>query len=396
MLKSFVAILKASNLNVEGDSISVKGYTISDLNCLQQLDNQQCVNLYSINNNVVNYSDLSIGEVIDMELSLLHLTKIGYYESLKSFISQNQYELPNKPYYIRDVDCYDNDSNIIVKSYIEIISLIDSIKANAKHNYSEIDIDFSLIIREDKALLLPFIFDEKIVQQFNDENINSIKSVSSVFEEQNSDKKFLFVNELIDFLSPIEEDDRFFYLLSNIQEFVDNSNNAYQYYIRNFSYNKLKTELDNAALDYSKKIQSVINESQTKLIAIPTAFVLAVASMDFSKIDTGKNIGLIFSLFIFSVLIDIFLRNQKSTLGFITNNIETYKNSFRSSNQILQDAFSIVDIELKMQKTRLLIIRYITWGLPIVLSITAMVLYLHQNPEIILNIKQWFSQTFQK
>jgi len=128
-------------------------------------------------------------------------------------------------------------------------------------------------------------------------------------KERTLKKKMIFINELIESLNSREENSRFKYFLSHITEFYDKCNNAYQFYLRDFSYNKLKIELDSKALEYTQKIQSVINDSQTKLIAIPTAFVLVFAAFDFTDLLAIKNIATILSLFIFALLIQFFLNN---------------------------------------------------------------------------------------
>jgi hypothetical protein len=149
-------------------------------------------------------------------------------------------------------------------------------------------------------------------------------------------------------------------------------------------------------LDYSKKIQSVINEAQTKLIAIPTAFVLAISNMDFSDILNNKNIGIICSLFVFSWLIELFIKNQQSALTFINQNINLYKGSFKTTNKIVQESFEVVDKEWKKQNQRVAIIRYITWGIPILLLIISIIFLLIQKPIIIDTIAQWYNHTYQK
>ena len=73
------------------------------------------------------------------------------------------------------------------------------------------------------------------------------------YSKKNSEEKLLFINELMEFLSNVTEENRFVYLLQNFNEYYSKSIDSFQYYIRNFSYNKLKSELDNAILDYSKK-----------------------------------------------------------------------------------------------------------------------------------------------
>ena len=234
-------------------------------------------------------------------------------------------------------------------------------------------------------MFLPFIYDSSDIRDIKIEDSEKFTFLSDLFNNSDSDKKLLFINELIDFLSPYNENDRFRYLLLYICEFISKANNAYQYYIRNFSYNKLKSELDNAALEFSKKIQTVINESQTKLIAIPAAFVLSAANIEFNNILSIKNITILISLYIFAVLIGIFLNNQSSVLKMIDKNIQSYKDTFDSNNSVVKEAFTLVDKELKKQKTRLLVTQFINWGIPVLLTLSYIIIFL-ANTSIITSV----------
>jgi hypothetical protein len=399
MLNQFVNIINSvdiSDIDIVGDSIFIKNYTITDLPFLNELDTQQCINSFNRNGKIVVYSDLKINDIIDTELSLLRLTTIGYYENFDTFIRKYKYSIPTNQYYIREFKCFCSESNPNIVAYQNIVVLIDSIKQNAKHCYNETDIEYSVVFREDKALFLPFIYDVTDVQKITTTDNEKLKSISLAFENNDSDnKKLIYINELIDFLSSENESERFKFLLSHIAEYADRASNAYQYYIRNFSYNKLKTELDNAALDYSKKIQSVINDAQTKLIAIPTAFLLATASMDFTKIVSGKSIGIIVGLFIFAWLIELFIKNQASALVFIKQNIDVYKKTFKSMNDIVKESFEIVDTEWEKQIERITIIRWIVWIVPIAILIVSIIFLFTQKP-IINTIAEWYNQIRQK
>lgn len=195
-------------------------------------------------------------------------------------------------------------------------------------------------------------------------------------KKNNSEEKLLFINELMEFLSNVTEENRFVYLLQNFNEYYSKSIDSFQYYIRNFSYNKLKSELDNAILDYSKKIQSVINDAQSKLIAIPAAFVLAAANIEFDNILSIKNIAILISLYIFALLIGIFLNNQSSVLNMIDINIQSYKGSFGGNGNVVKDAFILVDKELIKQKNRLFITQFINWGIPALLTLLYIVIFI--------------------
>lgn len=199
---------------------------------------------------------------------------------------------------------------------------------------------------------------------------------TELFKKNNSEEKLLFINELMEFLSNVTEENRFVYLLQNFNEYYSKSIDSFQYYIRNFSYNKLKSELDNAILDYSKKIQSVINDAQSKLIAIPAAFVLAAANIEFDNILSIKNIAILISLYIFALLIGIFLNNQSSVLNMIDINIQSYKGSFGGNGNVVKDAFILVDKELIKQKNRLFITQFINWGIPALLTLLYIVIFI--------------------
>ena len=377
MLRRIIDIIKSSNTEISNGTLFSNGYIIADAECIDYLENNNILenSLYSRKN----------GECVNLELSLAHLNSIGYYEDCITFCIKNKYVLPSKKFFIEEIKCFEDDDNDFIYIYKKIITLINAISHISKHSYTDVDINNAIIFREDKSLFLPFIYDSSDIRDIKIEDSEKFTFLSDLFNNSDSDKKLLFINELIDFLSPYNENDRFRYLLLYICEFISKANNAYQYYIRNFSYNKLKSELDNAALEFSKKIQTVINESQTKLIAIPAAFVLSAANIEFNNILSIKNITILISLYIFAVLIGIFLNNQSSVLKMIDKNIQTYKDTFDSNNSVVKKAFTLVDKELKKQKTRLLVTQFINWGIPVLLTLLYIIIFL-TNASIITSV----------
>lgn len=377
MLRRIIDIIKSSNTEISNGTLFCNGYIIADAECIDYLENNNILenSLYSRKN----------GECVNLELSLAHLNSIGYYEDCITFCIKNKYVLPSKRFFIEEIKCFEDDDNDFIFIYKNIITLINAISYISKHSYTDVDIHNAIIFREDKSLFLPFIYDSSDIRDIKIEDSEKFTFLSDLFNNSDSDKKLLFINELIDFLSPYNENDRFRYLLLYICEFISKANNAYQYYIRNFSYNKLKSELDNAALEFSKKIQTVINESQTKLIAIPAAFVLSAANIEFNNILSIKNITILISLYIFAVLIGIFLNNQSSVLKMIDKNIQSYKDTFDSNNSVVKEAFTLVDKELKKQKTRLLVTQFINWGIPVLLTLSYIIIFL-ANSSIITSV----------
>ena len=355
-----------SNFDVNSGVCFCSDYKVSDKECLVYLDEQGCFE------QPIFVDDLSDNSNINLELSLHSLTKIGFYYSFESFIVNNRYAFPDSDFYIYDIDSSQSKKNENLAKHEAIINLINSVKNIAKYSYFDAGVDNAIIFREDKSLFLSFEFDINTILAIKESEVETINKVSSIFLDSVSEKKLLFINELINLLTNEKnESQRFIFLLSSISDFYEKSTNAYQYYLRDFSYNKLKIELDSKALEFAQKIQSVINESQTKLIAIPTVFVLAFVSSDYSDLLSNKNIFTIISLFIFAILIQLFLNNQFSTLRFINENVISYKDTFKRNDiDKISSKFSLVDKEREKQEKRLILIEAILWLIPVGLLCT--------------------------
>jgi len=372
MLTQIVDILTKSNITISDDSLSVDNYKILDESSIISLEN--CIEqIYDNKGNIIGLSDIQKKQNVRIVFSLYRLNQTGYYETSDVFVRKNKIISPAS-YYIQNIG-FQNSEHIFIKKYHALINFIQSIGDLAKYKEESPDITTCVIICEQKALILPIIYSGEDVVNI-DFPIEEMNYATELFKKNNSEEKLLFINELMEFLSNVTEENRFVYLLQNFNEYYSKSIDSFQYYIRNFSYNKLKSELDNAILDYSKKIQSVINDAQSKLIAIPAAFVLAAANIEFDNILSIKNIAILISLYIFALLIGIFLNNQSSILNMIDINIQSYKGSFGGNGNVVKDAFILVDKELIKQKNRLFITQFINWGIPALLTLLYIVIFI--------------------
>ncbi|WP_143259940.1 MULTISPECIES: hypothetical protein [Bacteroides] len=372
MLTQIVDILTKSNITISDDSLSVDNYKILDESSIISLEN--CIEqIYDNKGNIIGLSDIQKKQNVRIVFSLYRLNQTGYYETSDVFVRKNKIISPAS-YYIQNIG-FQNSEHTFIKKYHALINFIQSIGDLAKYKEESPDITTCVIICEQKALILPIIYSGEDVVNI-DFPIEEMNYATELFKKNNSEEKLLFINELMEFLSNVTEENRFVYLLQNFNEYYSKSIDSFQYYIRNFSYNKLKSELDNAILDYSKKIQSVINDAQSKLIAIPAAFVLAAANIEFDNILSIKNIAILISLYIFALLIGIFLNNQSSVLNMIDINIQSYKGTFGGNSNVVKDAFILVDKELMKQKNRLFITQFINWGIPALLTLLYIVVFI--------------------
>jgi hypothetical protein len=302
MLKELVNIFLNNKTNIGDGALFVYEVLLTD-------QTNKCI--VFLEDNKITEDITTSGNFVNLELSLIRLNSIGYYEDIDAYLVKNKYRESQGLVYIKTINKFnDEDGDLFFLKYKTIIAFINAVKNVAKYCFQETDVEIALIFRDDKSLTVQFIYFSSDILNLSKNDISCMEIVTQTFIDTNSEKKLLFINELIDAHIGISEVHRFRTMLTNISDFADKCINSYQYYLRDFSYNKLKIELDSKVLEFTQKIQSVINDSQTKLVTIPTAFVLVVATFDFNEIYSIKNIVTIISLFIFAIIIQIFLNNQ--------------------------------------------------------------------------------------
>lgn len=359
MLNKIVDIIKnSSSMKIE-ENIIFCAYEIVDLKIIKELYDGNVIE----NSLVDNYK---INDKVNLEFSIASLLSQGFYVTVDLFLKWNYYEFPNREIYIHELGSYLNDSDIFKRKYSSVIQLISEINTTSKYSYQEEEILNSIIVREDKSLFLSFKYSNEDLDSIDEESLTLIDSYSEVLKsDTTTDKKNIYLNELIEFLIVKEESERFSFLLKNFKSYISKSASTFNFYLRNFSFNKLKVELDAKALEFYQKLQAVINDSQAKLIAIPTALVFVLSTFDYNDINSLKNYLSLIGLIVFSIFIQIFINNQKSAIGFIEENINYYKLSYSNDESELQKSFQKVYKERDKQLRRIMQIQLLLWFVPV-------------------------------
>ncbi|UZT97076.1 hypothetical protein ODZ84_18000 [Chryseobacterium fluminis] len=370
MLNQIVDIINASSSKSIEDNVLFCQNVIDDKSFLDTLYNSELIENSDID-------DYSLGDSITLEFSLPRLSSIGFFETRESFLRKNYYNIPRDEIYIFERSSYLSNDLPFHQNYSLIVNLISKISSFSKHTYEDAEVLNAIILREEISLFLPLTYSYEDLESLNVDVANRIEQFVSLLQTNAFvDKKNVYLNFLVEYLVPKEENIRFSYLIQNFYDYDDKAESSYNYYLRNFSYNKLKVELDSKALEFNQKLQSVINDSQTKLIAIPTALVFTLSTLDYQSINSFKNYLLIIGLIIFCVFIQIFINNQKSSIGFISDNILQYKSTFEQNKIIeLEKSFSKVEKEKIKQSNRILLMQLFLWLSPL-LSIST-VLFLN-------------------
>lgn len=357
MILQIVDILRKSSYQIEGDVIVLSNHMVEDITCLKYLSENNCFDNY------LDVASINNGDIVNFDLKLPELSSIGVFENKESFIRRNKYTLLKPEYYILEIDCFQDADDKFIIAYGLIIDLIEAIKKNSRHGFADSDYEYSVIAKGDVSFVIPYNYGVTDVD-LSDAQITALRNFISVLNETN-EKKSLFLNELIEHIEKTTENSRFHIILRNIIELDENAEAAYLFYLSDFSSKKLKIEINTKLLEFSQKTQAIINDAQTKLIAIPVATIFAVSALDMSTLISIKNIAAIVSLLVFAILLDLFIGNQRTGLKFITNNVNNYKDELGAANiRMLHSEFKTLESDLRKQKNRLFVINCINWIIP--------------------------------
>ena len=264
MLGEIIKIAENSSARIDNGTLFCDNWKVSNKEIVDYLFQHNCFE------NSIIPDDVKLGDIINLELSLSKLSTLGFYDTCETFIVKNKYTKRAEPFYI-----YGNKNpDIFVAKYATIINFIDSIKQIAKHTYSDATNVLNAIVYSDKkSVVICLDYNSNDIDNLIDEKSKKLDFIEKALCGDNIEKQNLFINELIDFIQ--NHSGELKEILMHIDELYQDCEDAYQFYISSFSSNKLKFEINTKAIEYTSKIQTVINEAQTKLIAIPSAFVLA-------------------------------------------------------------------------------------------------------------------------
>jgi len=349
-------------------------FLITDIKQINLLQEVEIDNILNEKRNPISDTEMQVGQTYIFDLAWTSLRRHNFYITCSDFEKFNN-KNKSEEFYILEIDCTERDiDNFFIKNYNDLILIKDFIIKISNDNIEE----KYLMYFENRYLKIP--------NHLSSNSISKIKYVLEKdllenffndYEKSSNEIKVIFKSELINFLDDINEGERLTFLYCNFSDFYKRCIIGYEYYIKDFSYIKVKTELDNAVLDFSKNIRTVVNDSQNKLIIIPAAVVLAFTTFEIKEPFNTKNIFVLASSVLFAYMMDSFVNNQDSALKIIKTNVINYKTLFYNKNKsktenlngMILDSFVKADDELQRQENWMMGIKIINWIIPALLFV---------------------------
>lgn len=111
-------------------------------------------------------------------------------------------------------------------------------------------------------------------------------------------------------------------LLCKFNDFVRRIDASYQLYVSEFSFEKVKEQIEKEKLDATTKLNKVFSDIQNQLLAVPAALILAGGQMVQEHVWSTKNISIWLGVVVMSIFMSMLIRNQRNTLQAVTSEIE--------------------------------------------------------------------------
>lgn len=371
MLDSFVHIREKLSIISLSESEIIGTFELEeeDLDPLKSISGKCADEFITVNGANITIDKAPLNGQIEVRLYPQRLTDGYFFEDENILVKRFSQSAPKQRYYIHSLEYWSDRETTLpfVVNYQSTLQLIDLLKSLADYQ-KETPLYSELVFFQTKKLVL--------TTEYKAEDIHPIEVIGSLQSQftnthDKRERQTIFVNELINSLIEVQEvKDRFKYLIAKFPDIFSNYERSHEFYLEQFSFQKIKTELDHEKIEYAKKLQSVINDAQTKLVAIPIAFLLIVSQFDLTGENLYLNLALLFSSLVFSALLDILIQNQYSSLTIISEDIGRFKKEFQEKSSVLSsedfgETFSKIDSLQKKQRHYLNIIRGLVWLTPV-------------------------------
>lgn len=166
-------------------------------------------------------------------------------------------------------------------------------------------------------------------------------------------------------------------LLACFEEFADKVRASYQLYVAEFSFQKVKAEVEKEKLDAMVKLNKVFSDVQGQLLAVPVALVLVGGQMEDKGTWTSKNLSIWLGSLIFYILMNLLICNQRHTLKAVKNEIDQQRQQIESKYQTIAPRFQRIYQEIDDRHTHQQRLIRVVDGLVIISFTITTLLLLH-------------------
>lgn len=233
-----------------------------------------------------------------------------------------------------------------VQAYLDTVFLVESLSKLAEHG------------TEPRSTKLIFFHKEKIVINIDYEadRIKPIPGLREFTERYITDeihaeqKKTIIKSVLLELSKEFEGGLLDVGLLNEkFEEFKRRVSSGYQLYVSEFSFQKIKAEIEKSKFEFVARINKVFSDIQNQLLTVPAALIIAGSQFESSDHVTLKNFLILSGALAFTLFMLLLIMNQRNTLQSIYNEIDNEWGLIKKKHNAIKDQF---DTQYKSLETR--------------------------------------------
>jgi len=184
---------------------------------------------------------------------------------------------------------------------------------------------------------------------------------------------------------------RFGDLLASFTDFVDRVRSSYTLYTQDFSFEKLKSEVDKQNREDTLRINKTFSDIQNQLLALPAALLLAAAAI--KEKSWGANLPIWIGVGIFMWVIRQLVANQMSSVEAISGEIKLRRAKIESQPREISEGilklFAALETRVQRQKRVLQQLLYAVYGVFLVATLMVAAAQWPELPSILLGWLNW-------
>lgn len=286
-----------------------------------------------------NPSSLAIGQTIRLQLNPPRIGEGRLFRDVAGLIEAGKLREPAR-YFIWKPKRAKDDPELpeIIDRYRNALSLIGLMKEAAAY------------LDESKAELV-FIRDGRfdVPVRYSAADLTpelgvSIRKLITLFDDKlhHEQKLAMLASAVQETTARVQPGSRFVELLRHLDDVAQAVTESYRLFCSNFSYERIKSDIQDAHIEFTTKIHKTFSDIQSQLLAIPVATVIVATQMKRAEWINGQfwiNTGVLLGSAIFVVLFLLLVANQRHTLAVLEEEIDRREAVIAKDHERIKDLF---------------------------------------------------------
>lgn len=270
-----------------------------------------------------------------------------FYKDLDSFLlNANRRVKSPLRFYLADLDyLHQGDESVApapVLHYLQATKLFVLLEKLADHTGSKANEKTLIFLNKNKVE----ITSEYGIDDLHDlTGLNDFEKDFSLSETHKEQKQTIIKTALLELFEGRNRL-KFSELLAKFSDFVEKVQANYELYIAEFSFQKVKEEVEKEKLEAMVKLNKVFSDIQNQLLAVPAALILIGGQMQRSGHWDSKNALIWFGALSFALFMDLLVRNQRHTLEAVNNEIEQQRKQIETKYHAIAERFKSIYDEI--------------------------------------------------